>query len=391
MIFQELAAAPDLTVAENVMLGQWPVRRGFVSWRALRATARRILDELGVDLDLDAPVSKLRVAERQVIEIARALLGDARCLILDEPTAALSHQEVERLFAFVHRLRDRGVAIVYITHRLDEVSRDRRQRARAARRRVGARRARARVSNAPSSSRPWSDARSAASSVPHPRGASRPPRCSGSSPQGPARRSRISTSQSGTARCVALYGKIGSGTAEVGEAAFGVRKLEQWDGSSSRHRGSQAGRPCTAIRAGVGFLPGRPATRRRVHGPLGRGEPVRAVVAPPRARLAVSVAPGSRRMRTGAGTTCSASARATIRTSRSRRSRAATSRRSCSDDGSRAGSRRSRSWSSRRAVSTSGPGRRSTARSGSSPPTESVSSSSRPTTRRSCRSRTAPS
>src|SRR5205823_8815218 len=65
----------------------------------------------------------LRIAERQVIEIARALVSDARCLILDEPTAALSHQEVERLFAFVHRLRDRGVAIVYITHRLDEVGR----------------------------------------------------------------------------------------------------------------------------------------------------------------------------------------------------------------------------------------------------------------------------
>ena len=123
MIFQELAAAPDLTVAENVMLGQWPVRHGFVSWRAMRASARRILDELGVELDLDTPVAELRVAERQVIEIARALVGDARCLILDEPTAALSHQEVERLFAFVHRLRDRGVAIVYITHRLDEVSR----------------------------------------------------------------------------------------------------------------------------------------------------------------------------------------------------------------------------------------------------------------------------
>ena len=78
---------------------------------------------MGVDLDLAAPVSSLRVAERQVIEIARALVGDARCLILDEPTAALSHQEVERLFAFIGRLRERGVAIIYITHRLDEVVR----------------------------------------------------------------------------------------------------------------------------------------------------------------------------------------------------------------------------------------------------------------------------
>src|SRR5262245_16538523 len=123
MIFQELAAAPDLSVAENVMLGQWPGRYGLVTWRALRDEAGGILGELGVDLDLDAPVSSLRIAERQLIEIARALLSDARCLILDEPTAALSHQEVERLFAFIERLRERGVAIIYITHRLDEVHR----------------------------------------------------------------------------------------------------------------------------------------------------------------------------------------------------------------------------------------------------------------------------
>ena len=122
MIFQELAAAPDLTVAENVMLGQWPARRGIVNWRALapppadprRARRRARPRRAG---------RALRVAERQVIEIARALLGEARCLILDEPTAALSHQEVERLFAFIQRLRERGVAIIYITHRLDEVHR----------------------------------------------------------------------------------------------------------------------------------------------------------------------------------------------------------------------------------------------------------------------------
>ena len=124
MIFQELAAAPDLSVAENVMLGQWPSRRGHRQLaRPQRLGGKRILDEMGVELDLGAPVGSLRVAERQVIEIARALVGDARCLILDEPTAALSHQEVERLFAFVGRLRERGVAIIYITHRLDEVIR----------------------------------------------------------------------------------------------------------------------------------------------------------------------------------------------------------------------------------------------------------------------------
>ena len=123
MIYQELAAAPELTVAENMMLGQWPARPGHRRLALASAAAREILGELGVELDLGATVSTLRVAERQMIEIARALIGQARCLILDEPTAALSHEEVERLFGFVQRLRDKGVAIIYITHRLDEVVR----------------------------------------------------------------------------------------------------------------------------------------------------------------------------------------------------------------------------------------------------------------------------
>ena len=122
MIFQELAAAPDLTVAENVMLGQWPSRRGIVDWRALHAAARQILARWASS---STSPRRSRPADRRAagIEIARALVGDARCLILDEPTAALSHQEVERLFAFIGRLRERGVAIIYITHRLDEVIR----------------------------------------------------------------------------------------------------------------------------------------------------------------------------------------------------------------------------------------------------------------------------
>jgi ribose transport system ATP-binding protein len=122
MIFQELSDAPDLTVAENISLGQWPTRRGAINWSALRSRARSILDSLGVQLDLDAPVRALRIGERQIVEIARALSEDAKCLILDEPTAALSSEEVQRLFGFVRRLRDQGVALIYITHRLDEVA-----------------------------------------------------------------------------------------------------------------------------------------------------------------------------------------------------------------------------------------------------------------------------
>ncbi len=123
MIFQELADAGSLSVAENISLGRWPGRRGIVSWRAVRRRAQDVLADLDVDIDPGRRVDSLRIGERQVVEIARALSDEAHCLILDEPTAALSSQEVERLFTFIHRLRERGVALIYITHRLDEVGR----------------------------------------------------------------------------------------------------------------------------------------------------------------------------------------------------------------------------------------------------------------------------
>lgn len=121
MIFQELNDARQLTVAENIFLGEWPNRNGFVSWRKLRDSARRTLDELGAVIDIDTPVGSLRVGERQLVEIARAIHTKARLLILDEPTAALSASEVEQLTATITAMRARGVGIVFITHRLDEV------------------------------------------------------------------------------------------------------------------------------------------------------------------------------------------------------------------------------------------------------------------------------
>src|SRR5207248_2852931 len=134
---------------------------GLVRWRALRRRARQVLSELEVDIDPDRPVDSLRIGERQVVEIARAHSDEARCLILDEPTAALSAQEVEHLFAFIHRLRR---------------------------------------------------------------------------------------------RVVALYGKVGSGTAEVAEAAFGVRRLNAGEFAlDGRPRAFRD--PARAIAAGVGLLP----------------------------------------------------------------------------------------------------------------------------------------
>ena len=121
MIFQEFQDAGPLSVAENIVMGRWPARAGVVNWRKMRIEAQEILHQMGVDIDPRVPVGSLKVGERQVVEIARALADSARLLILDEPTAALSHQEVVRLFEWVRRLRDNGVCIIYITHRLDEV------------------------------------------------------------------------------------------------------------------------------------------------------------------------------------------------------------------------------------------------------------------------------
>ena len=122
-MYQEPTVFPDLSVAENVFAGRHP-KTGLrtVAWGPMRAQASRILDELGVDFGPDTPVRGLGVADRQLLEIAKALSSNARLLIMDEPTAALSPHEVDNLFSTVRRLRDRGVAMVFISHRLEEVT-----------------------------------------------------------------------------------------------------------------------------------------------------------------------------------------------------------------------------------------------------------------------------
>jgi rhamnose transport system ATP-binding protein len=122
-MYQEPTVFPDLSVAENVFAGRQPrTRLHTIDWSRMRSTVTGILDDLGVDFGPDTPVRGLGVADRQLLEIAKALSASARVLIMDEPTAALSPNEVENLFATVRRLRDRGVAIVFISHRLDEVT-----------------------------------------------------------------------------------------------------------------------------------------------------------------------------------------------------------------------------------------------------------------------------
>ncbi len=121
-IYQEFNLVPQFTVAENIFLGRQPRRFGFVDRRKMREEARKLLDRMKVLVDPDALVSNLGVAQRQMVEIAKALSLNARILIMDEPTASLSGQEVERLFDIVRGLKEEEVAMIFISHHLEEVS-----------------------------------------------------------------------------------------------------------------------------------------------------------------------------------------------------------------------------------------------------------------------------
>jgi rhamnose transport system ATP-binding protein len=122
VIYQQPALLPDLSVAENIALGAelgHPLRR--VNWADRRRRATALLDRMGLAIDPSTPVRQLSMSEKQLVEIARALGGEARVLILDEPTASLSAPEVQRLLQIVRELRAQGLGLVYVSHRLEEV------------------------------------------------------------------------------------------------------------------------------------------------------------------------------------------------------------------------------------------------------------------------------
>nr|WP_202422272.1 sugar ABC transporter ATP-binding protein [Nocardiopsis alba] len=121
-IYQEFNLVPDVTVAENIFLGRQPRRFGLIDHRRMEAEAALLLDRVGVDVSPRAKVRGLGIAQLQMVEIAKALSLDAGILIMDEPTAVLTTEEVERLFAIARRLRDEGVGIVFITHHLEEIA-----------------------------------------------------------------------------------------------------------------------------------------------------------------------------------------------------------------------------------------------------------------------------
>ncbi|TGQ11489.1 sugar ABC transporter ATP-binding protein [Mesorhizobium sp. M2E.F.Ca.ET.166.01.1.1] len=123
VIYQELAQAPHLTVAENIFLGRLPKTvLGSVDWRKTQAAAREVLDRLGFRVDPAARIDAISVAQRQMVEIAKAIAREARIVVLDEPSAVLGDAELEHLFATIRRLSaEQGVSFIYITHRLKEL------------------------------------------------------------------------------------------------------------------------------------------------------------------------------------------------------------------------------------------------------------------------------
>lgn len=133
VVHQEVNLLPHLTVAENVMLGrdlgEGPglsrvaslVFKGWINWRSWRTRARKAVARLGLDIDVDRPLGSYPIAVQQIVAIARAIDTDARVLVLDEPTSSLNAQEVERLFAVIEKLKSEGVAIVFISHFLEQV------------------------------------------------------------------------------------------------------------------------------------------------------------------------------------------------------------------------------------------------------------------------------
>ncbi|ETX27706.1 sugar ABC transporter ATP-binding protein [Roseivivax isoporae] len=123
VIYQELSLAPNLTVAQNIFLGEEIARRGVVNRAEMRRRTQAILDRLGVEFRPSTLVSRLSLGERQLVEIARAMSVNARIIVMDEPTTSLSSRETEKLFGVIAGLKAEGIAVIYISHRMDEIYR----------------------------------------------------------------------------------------------------------------------------------------------------------------------------------------------------------------------------------------------------------------------------
>ena len=121
VVHQEIMLGEPLSVAENMFLGNVQLKNGLVDWKGMRRRAREIVEDLGMDIDINAQVSSLTVAKKQIVEIMHAINNNSRILIMDEPSAVLTDRELEVMFRIVKQLRDEGITIIYISHRLDEI------------------------------------------------------------------------------------------------------------------------------------------------------------------------------------------------------------------------------------------------------------------------------
>ncbi len=121
-IYQEIDLIPVLNAAENIYLGNEPTKKGGnIDWKEVYRNASKVLNDMGADLDITIPVQNLKVAQQQMVAIAKALSLKSKVLILDEPTAVFTGSEIEILFKIVGKLKEQGIAIVYISHHLDEI------------------------------------------------------------------------------------------------------------------------------------------------------------------------------------------------------------------------------------------------------------------------------
>jgi len=121
VVHQEIKLAEPLSVAENMFLGNVMMKGRLVDWKGMRQRAREIVDDLGMDIDVNAQVSSLTVAKKQIVEIMHAINNNSKILVMDEPSAVLTNRELDVMFRIVRQLREKGITIIYISHRLDEV------------------------------------------------------------------------------------------------------------------------------------------------------------------------------------------------------------------------------------------------------------------------------
>ena len=121
IIYQELNLIRRVSVAENVFLGRYPMKHGFVQWNQMNQAAKALFDSFGIEMDVTQQLRSLSLAQQQIVEIIKAVSINAKVVIMDEPTSSLTSRETEVLFRIIQSLRERGVAVIFITHRLDEI------------------------------------------------------------------------------------------------------------------------------------------------------------------------------------------------------------------------------------------------------------------------------